>query len=180
MSIVNPDAQFTLIDSNSKKMKVVQNIVDTLKLSNVKVVCSRAEEYHEHYDFILGRAVSALPNFLNWSCHFLNHEIQNKNIIKNKEKSTSIINNNLNDTSNSLPIPNGLLYLKGGDFTNELIDAKINPKSVQLYPVSELIPGLQSEKFLLYIPSEEITNFYNTKQHNALSLLQSKVYKKKS
>jgi 16S rRNA (guanine527-N7)-methyltransferase len=55
MAIVNPEAHFTLIDSNSKKMKVVQNIVDTLKLPNVKVVCSRAEDYHEKHDFILGK-----------------------------------------------------------------------------------------------------------------------------
>ena len=55
LAIVSPDTHFTLIDSNTKKMKVVQNIVDTLKLSNVKVVCGRAENHQEKYDFILGR-----------------------------------------------------------------------------------------------------------------------------
>ena len=158
MSIVNPDAHFTLIDSNSKKMKVVQNIVDTLKLSNVKVVCSRAEDYHEKYDFILGRAVSAIPNFLNWSSHLLNETPQSKSVT----------------TSSDHTISSGLLYLKGGDFTDELSEAKINPSSVQLFPVNELVQGLQSEKFVLYIPAHEISNFYNRKQLEAIKLKESK------
>lgn len=173
LSIVNPDTQFTLIDSNTKKMKVVQNIVDTLKLSNVKVVCGRAENHKEKYDFVLGRAVSALPNFLSWSCHllspptssvssvvpfvsspFIDHSIDT--FSSNTSLSSSL-------SSSMSMLSSGLLYLKGGDFTDELKEAEINTETIQLFPVTELIPDLPSDKFVLYIPAHEIHNFHMRK-----------------
>lgn len=149
MAIANPQAHFTLLDSNSKKMLVVRDIVERLQLSNVNVICGRAEDHYGHYDFIMGRAVSALPNFLSYSSHLLDHSGTGAN------KRSSL------DTTKS-----GMLYLKGGDFLNEIIEAEIDPSSVTLISVSSLLPGLSSEKFVLYIPHEQIALFYrrfNTK-----------------
>jgi hypothetical protein len=51
----------------------------------------------------------------------------------------------------------GLLYLKGGDFTQELLDAQI--KEYQLFPVDQLAP-ITSDKKVLYIPQKEIVKFH--------------------
>ena len=71
LAILCPDAKFTLLDSNMKKMAVVNDIVKSMKLPNVEVVRARAEDVRESYDFILGRAVAAIPKFLSFSSHFL-------------------------------------------------------------------------------------------------------------
>lgn len=152
MAIANPDSLFTLIDSNTKKMKVVQNIVDSLKLSNVRVICGRAEEHKGQYDFIMGRAVSALPNFLTWSSHLIVKTPQSKN----EPSSASLLSNEVSDTTS---IQSGLLYLKGGDFSDELMQSCIKPESVHLTAVTDLLPGLFSEKFVLYVPSHEVIQF---------------------
>lgn len=149
MAIANPDSLFTLIDSNSKKMKVVQSIVDSLKLPNVRVVCGRAEEHAGRYDFIMGRAVSALPNFLTWSCHLLDDS-------PSSSATASSPSQHPLDTSS---IKSGLLYLKGGDFSDELMQSGISPEAVRLTAVTNLLPGLSSEKFVLYIPPNEISQF---------------------
>ena len=65
--------------------------------------------------------------------------------------------------SSSSLLSSGLLYLKGGDFTEELQEAEINTKSIQLHPVTELIPGLSSDKFVLYIPAADIREFHMRK-----------------
>ena len=73
MAILFPDTQFTLLDSNRKKMSIVQNIASpaVLDLPNVRVVVSRAEDHQEKYDYMLGRAVSAVPSFLGFSSHLI-------------------------------------------------------------------------------------------------------------
>jgi 16S rRNA (guanine(527)-N(7))-methyltransferase RsmG len=138
MAIANPDTQFTLLDSNSKKMKIVQNMVDIMNLNNVIVVCCRAEEHQGEYNFIIGRGVSAIPNFLTYSSHLL--------------KSSSPVESPKLVTS-------GLLYLKGGDFTEELEAINISKNDIIMTPVKELLPGLNSEKFVLYIPAIPIHEF---------------------
>jgi len=73
MAILFPDTQFTLLDSNRKKMTIVQEIASSadLNLPNVRVVVSRAEDHLEKYDYMLGRAVSAVPSFLGFSSHLI-------------------------------------------------------------------------------------------------------------
>lgn len=66
MAICYPQAQFTLIDSIGKKIKVVQDLVDRLKLENVNAQQMRAEAIHQQFDFITGRAVKNLPEFFSW------------------------------------------------------------------------------------------------------------------
>jgi 16S rRNA (guanine527-N7)-methyltransferase len=96
LSICLPNCQLVLSDSIAKKMKVVEDIATQLKLKNVTCITGRAEQIKGQYDFITGRAVTALPDFAN--------------LIRNK---ISKIQKNA--------FPNGILYLKGGEFDDELV-----------------------------------------------------------
>ncbi len=95
LAILFPDSNFYLVDTIGKKIKVVNSIASALNLNNVEGVQKRAEKVKFEFDFIVSRAVTYLPKFNNW--------------IKGKFSSKSF---------NELP--NGLLYLKGGDLTKEL------------------------------------------------------------
>jgi len=95
LAILFPECQFHLVDSIGKKIKVVQEVADALELKNVKIYNERAENIKGQFDFVVSRAVTSMPVFLSW--------IQNKFFKKQ-------IN----------AYPNGVLYLKGGDLTEEL------------------------------------------------------------
>lgn len=95
LAILFPDVEFYLVDSIAKKIKVVQAIADELGLKNVKATQDRAENVKDKFDFIVSRAVTRMPEFLKWI-----------------EK--SVIFDCKND------FPNGVLYLKGGDLSQEL------------------------------------------------------------
>ena len=99
MAILNPEVEFTLIDSVGKKLIVVEDICRSLKLNNVKVVHDRAENHAKgnSYDFLMGRAVSNLPHFLTFSCDLMAEQGEAQR-----------------------PGSSGLLYLKGGDFFDEI------------------------------------------------------------
>lgn len=95
LAIMFPEAHFHLVDSIGKKVKVVQNVADALGLKNVTAQKIRAEQLTEKYDFVVSRAVTRLPEFVPW--------VQ-KNISKRQMNA----------------LPNGIIYLKGGDLTEEL------------------------------------------------------------
>jgi len=95
LAILFPQCNFTLVDSIGKKIKVVNEVAEALGLKNVVGIHERAEKIPGKFDFIVSRAVTAMPAFLNWT--------------KGKFKKES-----MND------LPNGILYLKGGDLTEEL------------------------------------------------------------
>jgi len=97
LAIMFPECEFHLVDSIAKKIKVVNEVVTGLNLKNVKTFHSRVEEINDTYDFIVSRAVAAMPTFINWT-------------------RGKISNLNHNE------IQNGILYLKGGDLTEELKD----------------------------------------------------------
>lgn len=92
LAIMFPGCAFHLIDSIGKKIKVVDAVKKQLGLINITTSQVRAENVSGKYDFIIGRAVTQLPNFLNW--------------VKDKTQKKSF-----ND------LPNGILYLKGDDLT---------------------------------------------------------------
>ncbi|MEI6764339.1 MAG: 16S rRNA (guanine(527)-N(7))-methyltransferase RsmG [Bacteroidota bacterium] len=108
LAIMFPDVQFTLVDSVGKKIKVTEEIAKEAGLKNVKAVKLRAEEMTGRFDFVVSRAVTALPEIYA--------------IIKNMFAKTD---------KNS--IPNGLLYLKGGDLTDELA---LMVAETQVYDIS--------------------------------------------
>ena len=95
LAILHPECQFHLVDSIAKKIKVVDEVVAGSALSNVKTSHSRVEDIDETYDFIVSRAVAAMPTFVRW--------------VKGKIK-----------RSQNHELKNGILYLKGGDLSEEL------------------------------------------------------------
>ncbi|SDZ92222.1 16S rRNA m(7)G-527 methyltransferase [Flavobacterium gillisiae] len=103
LAILFPETRFHLIDIIAKKIKVVQAVVDGLGLENVKAEQLRAELVKGDFDFIVSRAVTNMPDFVSW--------------IKDKVKKKS-----------KHELKNGILYLKGGDLTEELKDF---PKATQ-------------------------------------------------
>lgn len=95
LAILFPECNFTLVDSIGKKIKVVNEVAKELGLQNVTGIHERAEKVPGQFDFIISRAVTAMPSFINWT--------------RGKIKK-----------NNSNTLPNGILYLKGGDLTEEL------------------------------------------------------------
>ncbi|WP_204263154.1 16S rRNA (guanine(527)-N(7))-methyltransferase RsmG [Spongiivirga citrea] len=97
LAIMFPEIHFTLVDSIGKKIKVVQEVSKGLGLTNVTAIHSRVEDIDNTFDFIVSRAVAAMPTFVRWT----------KGKIAKK---------------NNHDIRNGIIYLKGGDLTEELAD----------------------------------------------------------
>ncbi|WP_298536075.1 16S rRNA (guanine(527)-N(7))-methyltransferase RsmG [uncultured Algibacter sp.] len=97
LAILYPECSFHLVDSIAKKLKVVDEVVAGLGLTNVKTTHSRVEAIDDTYDFIVSRAVAAMPTFVHWV----------KGKIAKKQNHD---------------LKNGILYLKGGDLSEELKD----------------------------------------------------------
>jgi 16S rRNA (guanine527-N7)-methyltransferase len=97
LAILFPETRFYLIDVIAKKIKVVQAVAEGLGLKNVKAEQMRAENVKGDFDFIVSRAVTNMPDFVSW--------------VKTKIKK-----------NNKHELKNGILYLKGGDLTEELKD----------------------------------------------------------
>ncbi len=95
LAIYFPGVKFHLVDSIGKKIKVVKGVAETLKLKNVTAEQIRAEQLNQKYDFVVSRAVTKLPEFAGWVRKNITHKQKNA-------------------------IPNGILYLKGGDLSAEL------------------------------------------------------------
>ncbi|SHG86504.1 16S rRNA (guanine(527)-N(7))-methyltransferase RsmG [Flagellimonas flava] len=97
LAILFPEVEFTLVDAIGKKIKVVQEVVDGLQLQNVKAYHSRVEDINGQFDFIVSRAVAAMPTFVRWTKGKIKREAEHQR-------------------------KNGILYLKGGDLSEELKD----------------------------------------------------------
>ena len=95
LAILFPETQFHLVDSIGKKIKVVNEVVAGLGLVNVKTTHGRAEDVKDTYDFIVSRAVAQMETFVRWT----------KGRIAKKQNHE---------------LKNGILYLKGGDLSEEL------------------------------------------------------------
>jgi len=97
LAILFPEVNFYAIDIIAKKIKVVNEIIKALGLKNIKAEQKRAEIVTHDFDFIVSRAVTNMPDFVSW--------------VKGKIKTKSKHN-----------LENGILYLKGGDLSEELKD----------------------------------------------------------
>ena len=95
LAILFPETQFHLVDSIGKKIKVVNDVSEGLGLQNIKTTHGRVEEIKGTYDFIVSRAVAQMETFVRWTKGKINKKQQH-------------------------PIKNGILYLKGGDLSDEL------------------------------------------------------------
>lgn len=125
LAIMFPEAQFHLVDSIGKKIRVVQEVVSALKLNNVRAEQVRAEKLDDSYEFVVSRAVTRMAPFVGWV---------KKNISRNS----------FHDRRN------GILYLKGGDLAEELSEIKEKP---QVYALSDFFGEEFFEtKKVVYVP----------------------------
>jgi len=120
LAILFPETQFYLVDSIGKKIKVVNEVAAALGLTNVRAFHKRAEEINEKFDFVVSRAVTRLKEFYPWVKGKFNKQSKNT-------------------------LPNGILYLKGGDLSGEIVES-----------------GLAVQQFYLKDFFEE--EFFETKQ----------------
>lgn len=125
LAILFPDSQFTLLDSIEKKIKVVRAVSDELGLENVVAVRKRIEEENSKFQFVISRAVTGFPEFVNLTA---------KNI-------------NLHGTN---ILGNGIFYLKGGDLTSELSQFK---DKVTVWQIKDFFDESYFEtKVIVYLP----------------------------
>lgn len=125
LAILFPETEFHLVDSIGKKIKVVNEVASALGLTNVKASHARAEQVTDQYNFVVSRAVTRLADFYPW--------------VKGKFSSENIN-----------AIPNGILYLKGGDLTEEIKESKLK---AELYPLSAYFEeDFFETKYVVYIP----------------------------
>ena len=80
LAILFPECDFYLVDSIAKKLKVVDEVIEGLGLTNVKTTHSRVETINGTYDFIVSRAVAAMPTFVNWVKGKITKKNNNKSI----------------------------------------------------------------------------------------------------
>ena len=95
LAIMFPNVRFTSCDSIGKKIRVVEGVCEAVGIKNIRTVNGRVEQLKEKFDYIVSRAVTDMPTFVGWV----------KGMVRKGEKGT---------------LPNGILYLKGGDLTEEL------------------------------------------------------------
>lgn len=128
LAILFPETSFHLVDSIGKKIKVVQEVAQALGLKNVRASHMRAEEVKGTVDFVISRAVTQLKEFYPW--------VRAK--IRKGGKNT---------------LANGVLYLKGGDLTEELAAAKL--KGVQQFAISKYFPqDFFLTKYVVYFEAQ--------------------------
>lgn len=131
LAILFPETDFYLIDVIAKKIKVVQEVANGLGLKNVKAEQKRAETVNDEFDFIVSRAVTNMPDFVKW--------------VRGKVKK---------DQHHELK--NGILYLKGGDLTEELSVFQ----RTEIYNLSNYFEGEFFEtKKVVYLPMKYKTDF---------------------
>lgn len=128
LAILFPETNFHLVDSIGKKIKVVKEVTAAIGLKNLRASHERAEQINEKFDFILSRAVTQLKDFYPW--------------VRGKFKK---------DSKNTLP--NGVLYLKGGDLEQEIEDAGL--KQVQQFPINDYFAeDFFDTKYVIYFPAQ--------------------------
>jgi len=125
LAIMFPDTHFTLVDSIGKKILVVNEIASALKLKNVTAIQERAEKLPRKFDFVVSRAVTAFPEFVK-------------------------LTRNLVAKTHINAIPNGIIYLKGGEFSSEIDPFK---KIVEVVDIPSYFaePFFETKK-IIYLP----------------------------
>ncbi len=124
LAILYPETNFHLVDSIGKKIKVVNEVTEGLGLKNVHTTNARVEEISGHFDFIVSRAVAVMPTFVHWT----------KGKIAKESKHE---------------LKNGILYLKGGDLSEELAEYR----NVVIYDLSNFFEEeFFGTKKVVYLP----------------------------
>ncbi len=125
LAIIFPEVHFTLVDSIGKKIRVVSEICKEIKCTNVDAINIRAEKLESSFDYVVSRAVTSLPRFVNWVKPIIT-------IGKQQE------------------LPHGIIALKGGEIHGEL--SKFYPE-VKIIPVSAYFDeDFFAAKKIVYLP----------------------------
>lgn len=125
LAILFPETHFHLVDSIGKKIKVVREVAAGLGLENVEADHIRAEQIDTKYDFVISRAVTRLTEFYPW--------VQGKFLKKDRHA-----------------IPNGIIYLKGGDLQAEIKESRL---PAQVFPIDQYFKESYFEtKSIVYVP----------------------------
>lgn len=95
LAIMFPEVEFAGVDSIAKKIRVVEGIKAGAGIDNLTAINSRAEQLGEKFDYVVSRAVTEMARFMPWAWPLL----------RKGQRGT---------------LPNGILYLKGGDLAEEL------------------------------------------------------------
>jgi 16S rRNA (guanine527-N7)-methyltransferase len=125
LAILFPTSQFVLIDSIGKKIKVVLSVAEDLELKNVTAIHGRVEDVKEEFDFVISRAVTAFPEFV---------EMVKKNVSRKAQNA----------------LPNGIIYLKGGDIEEEIKKYKRNIEVTEI--ANFFNESFFETKKVLYLP----------------------------
>jgi 16S rRNA (guanine527-N7)-methyltransferase len=125
LAIFFPEVKFHLVDSIGKKIKVVNEIAESLQLKNVTAEHGRVEATNQRYDFAVSRAVAPLSEMVSWL----------RPLIRKGDNSS---------------VHNGMIFLKGGDLTKEIAEVKNNVMEFELK--NFFAEEFFAEKKVLYIP----------------------------
>jgi len=148
LAIFFPDTAFHLVDSIGKKLKVVEAVRDAIGLTNITTRHGRAEEIKDRkFDVAVSRAVAPLKDLQAWSKPLLKKPArrQPQPVDPASPASTG------SDGADGLPIPHGLICLKGGDLAAEISESQARPRVMEIHDIFSL--DYFREKYLLYIPS---------------------------
>ena len=127
LAIFYPDVHFHLVDSIGKKLKVVNAICEAIEVKNITTQHTRVEEIkNKKFDFAISRAVAPLKELWHWS-----NPIIKKAVLPNQE------------------MANGLICLKGGDLSQEIADAGMRPRMIEIHRLFK--EPYFKEKYLLHI-----------------------------
>lgn len=127
LAILFPEAHFTAADSIRKKITVVEGVSESLGLRNLTPQCVRVETLPTRYDYVVSRAVTAMPEFVGWVWKLLERGQRGS-------------------------LPNGILYLKGGDLAEELARTRLK---WTLYEIQDFFtePFFETKK-VVYTPKK--------------------------
>jgi 16S rRNA (guanine527-N7)-methyltransferase len=125
LAIILPDVEFFLLDSVAKKIKVVASVADEIGLKNITPILKRVENEKGRYDFIISRAVTEFNRFV---------KLTQKNI----------------DKSSTNNLKNGILYLKGGDLSDEMANYS---ERIKVWDIKDIFnePFFETKK-IVYLP----------------------------
>jgi 16S rRNA (guanine527-N7)-methyltransferase len=136
LAIFFPEVKFHLADSIGKKIKVVEGLVSALGLGNVTAQHIRAEEIRDRkFDVVVSRAVAPLGALWQWSKPLFTQG-------KKPPRATP--------DADALPVPDGLICLKGGDLAAEIAASGCRPKQMEVYELFQR--EYFREKYILYVP----------------------------
>ena len=135
LAIFFPDTAFHLVDSIGKKIKVVEAVREATGLTNVTTQHARAEEIKgRKFDVAVSRAVAPLKDLHTWA----------RPLLKKPSLPPA-------SSPSDLPIPHGLICLKGGDLGAEISESHTRPRIMEIHDIFPL--DYFREKYLLYVPS---------------------------